>query len=125
MRASSGAPSHAHSEARVVAATQILSLLQYLHRPGGEQADAQRAPSPEPGPAEVAPSVPELRLEDEDANLGQWSPAPLEPEEYAGRDVEPEEDDLRTLNLLRTQVCSLLSAPTFCWRQMWIVHGRE
>ena len=87
-----------------VAAPQTLSLLQYLHRPGVEHEDAQQMPSLEPGPAEVAPSVPDMQSEDEPANLGQWSPAPLEPEEYAGRDVEPEEDDLRTLNLLRTQV---------------------
>lgn len=59
----------------------------------------ERLPTPEPA------DLPDRRHHDESADRpGQWSPPPLEPADYEGEDVVPEEIDARDLHLLRAEV---------------------
>ena len=80
-----------------------------------------RSPSPLPAPSQPAPAARE-ESEDEghESNIGQWSPEPLDQAQIGGRDVIPEEDDLRMLNLLRAQVTALLQAHGDCVTASWV-----
>ncbi len=64
-------------------------------------------PPPPPRPPRGEPDLAgggEEEEEPEEENTGQWSPAPLDPEQVQGQDIIPEEEDARLLELLRAQV---------------------
>ena len=88
-----------------------------LQAPDGDAADTaddvaaavdadEEAAAAAPAAAAAAPQEEEEEFsEDDEPNVGQWSPPPLDPKHTAGRDVIPEAEDEALLNLLRKQVC--------------------
>lgn len=67
----------------------------------GEDSDVDK-----PRPVQVAPDIEENLEEAELENSGQWSPLPLEPEDYAGESPIPEEEDTQAVAAIREQVAS-------------------
>lgn len=81
--------------------------------------DPEEAAAAAPAAAAAAPQEEEEEfLEDDEPNVGQWSPPPLDPKHVAGRDVIPEAEDEALLNLLRKQV-------RCCIHPLWLLHGHD
>ena len=81
--------------------------------------DPEVAAAAAPAAAAAAPQDEEEEFsEDDEPNVGQWSPPPLDPKHVAGRDVIPEAEDEALLNLLRKQV-------RFCSHPTWLLHGQD
>lgn len=88
--------------------------MQYTHvnkddEPRGEDASADENPEEEAPledrlPAPIITHASEHEGRDEYDGPGQWSPDPLEPEEYANAEIIPEQDDFELTQLLRKQV---------------------
>jgi hypothetical protein len=73
--------------------------------PGEEEQQDGVLPPVQPAPSIVAEEADEE--EEEEGGVrprGQWSPLPLEPEEYAGQLVVPEEEDAQEILALRQKV---------------------
>lgn len=75
--------------------------MQYLTQKPSESPEREQPPTAQPS---QLPDIEESREAEEATDAGQWSPEPLEPEDFAGQDVVPEEEDTARLQLLRKQV---------------------
>lgn len=75
----------------------------------GRELELERDTEPK-SPPPLAPSIAEDLGEAELNNRGQWSPLPLEPEEYDGEEPIAEEDDAAATAAIRRQVSLITPA---------------
>jgi len=100
-------------KAKAITLLTLISIISlWVQHASGGAAAGEEGDDGTPPPAQPAPSIlavaddVEMEAEEEGGERprGQWSPLPLEPEEYEGREVLAEEEDTQQIQALRQKV---------------------